>query len=982
MARALENSSVSIQSESSAQASEPLVDVRLVRTWIYWSLAWLTIFPLVGLVVSIKFHNPDFLGTEPWFTFGRLRPVHVNGVIFGAFGTSFLGMVYYLVPRLAGRPMAGMAFSRWALWGWQLFLITGSLSFLFGYNSGFEADEFEWPWNILRFAVLTIVGIQVLVTVFKRKERGFYIALWYCIAGLVWTLMTLILGNVVLPYVPMSGISNAALHGLFIHYVVGLWITPAGLTMMYYFIPLACKNPLFSHALSKWGFWTIALLYPFVGTHHYLFSPIPFHNQTISIVTSMLLIVPVWAVVTNLFGTALGRWGAVAHGTDADSYAAKFLLMGVFFYLVGCFQGSTEALRRVQEITHFTDFVISHSHFTVFATFVVAAVGSLYYVWPRVTGRMLWSSRMASWHFWLTVGGATIMLLGLTAQGFIQGSMLEFGSNFVDTVVEMKPWWITRTLAGATMDIGFLLMVINFYQTARHGAPFKETRIGEALQTHPAGEERRVISTPSGVALIAGMTYFMLAVLIQGVWPSLLPETNSPKVEDAETGLPIMATDYTPQEQRGRQVYIREGCWYCHSQYIRPVTGETSRWGPLSQAGEYDFDQPHLLSTRRIGPDLLRVGRKYADGWHAAHHWNPRNVVPDSIMPRFPWLFKPAQGDKAPELNDDGKALVAYLQKLGTDIGDWRETFTPTRLISGTAIQLSERDKQALIPKGKRVYERRCIGCHGVKGDGNGVAARFFKIKPRDFTSGIFKFRSTSGGADTLPSDQDLFITISHGLWGTPMPPWYKISDDERLAVIQYIKTFSDRWQKEPVNPPIDIPPEPPVTAASITHGKGLFMEVCFTCHGEDGKGDGAIAASLTDTWGHAVTPANYTLPAGTPGGVKLGHDGTHIFKTVMTGVGGTPMPAFAGTYTPDQVWDIVHFVQSLRVGAHVQEMRVAGLAESEVNEARRRIWDSLSQSAAEGHIDKTVVAGNGNVPQKIALAHVTAAQTQGNPPP
>jgi cbb3-type cytochrome oxidase cytochrome c subunit/cytochrome c2 len=531
------------------------------------------------------------------------------------------------------------------------------------------------------------------------------------------------------------------------------------------------------------------------------------------------------------------------------------------------------------------------------------------------------------------------------------------------------------------MDIGFMLMVINFLQTARHGEPFEETPYGEALQTRPAGEERRIISTPSGVVMIAGISYFLIAVVIQGIWPSLMPETNTPDVTDAETGLPIKATDYTPQQRRGRQVYIREGCWYCHSQYIRPVTGETSRWGPVSQAGEYVYDQPHLLSTRRIGPDLFRVGRKYADGWHAAHHWNPRNIVPDSIMPRFPWLFKKVQGDKAPELNADGKALVAYLQKLGTDIGDWRETFTSTRLIDGAAVQLSPRDKQALIPKGKRVYERRCIGCHGAKGDGKGPAARFFKTKPRDFTSGIFKFRSTSGGPNSLPSDQDLFITISHGLWGTPMPPWYKISDEERLAVIQYIKTFSDRWQKEPVNPPIAISPEPAVTAASIKRGQQHFNQICFTCHGKDGKGDGPLAASLTDTWGHAVTPANFTLPAGAPGGVKLGHDSTHIFKTIMTGVGGTPMPAFADTFKPKEVWDIVHFVQSLRVDAHVQHMQVVGLDKSNVDKARLRIWDSLSQAAAEGHIGDAVVAGNyQHAPAKVRVA--AAAPTQGKSPP
>jgi len=775
---------------------------------------------------------------------------------------------------------------------------------------------------------------------------------------------------------------------------------------MYYFTPLATKNPLFSHRLSILGFWALALFYPFVGTHHYLFSPIPYHTQTISIVTSMLLIIPVWAVITNLFGTASGRWGAIIGGRDADAYAAKFMMLATFFYLIGCFQGSTEALRRVQELTHFTDFVISHSHFTVFATFVLAAVGSMYYVWPRVTGRQLWSWKLASWHIWLTIAGTTLMLLGLAAQGFIQGSMLEYSANFVDSVVEMKPWWAVRTLAGATMDIGFVLMAINLVMTARHGAPFRapapNTLLAD-LERRPAAEEMAVYSRPSSIFLVAGIGFFFAAVVIQGILPSILPQTYNPTVISARTGQPIQVAAFTPLQDRGRQVYIREGCWYCHSQYVRPVTGEDRRWGPVSQAGEYVYDQPHLLGTRRIGPDLTRVGRKYGDVWHAAHHWNPREVVPDSIMPRFPWLFKDT-GKGAPELNDDGRALVAYLQKLGTSIGDWRETFVSTRLSAGAALlPASGESARDLLPLGKEVYFRRCVGCHGEKGDGKGPAARFLTPKPRDFTSGIFKFRSTSGGADTLPSDQDLFITVTHGLWGTAMPPWYEIPADERLAVIQFIKTFSPRWQQQTPGAAIDIPPEPPVTAASIERGRQQFATVCAACHGATGRGDGLPPDTLTDTWGNPVNPANFTLPAGVPGGVKLGHDGEHIFKTIVTGVGGTPMPPFAGAFTPEQTWDIVHFVQSLRVDAEIASLQRSGLTKPvqqasfctssvpwlhaacnkvmlpildfcsaggplpattspggyHLPDARARLWASLSDAASRQAIDPEVLRGD-----------------------
>src|SRR3569832_103304 len=387
-----------------AESAHPLVNDKLVRAWLRSALVWLTVFPLVGLLVSIKFHNPDFLGDVSWLTYGRLRPVHVNGVIFGAFSTPFLALDYYFVPHLCGRRMAAES---------------------------------------------------------------------------------------------LGGVGS----------------TPAGLAGMYYFIPVALKNPLFSHKLSLLGFWSLALLYPFLGTHHYIFSPIPYMTQTVSIVCSMLLIVPVWAVITNHWGTALGRWQAILGNKDADAYAAKFLMLAVFFYLTGCFQGSVEALRRMQELTHFNDFVIAHSHATIFGTFVVAMMGAMYYVWPRVTGNQLWSWRLASWHLWLTIIGFCVMVVGLTAQGFIEGGMFENKVNFVDEVAAMKPWWVVRTFAGASMDIGILLMVINFYKTARQRVPFREAPT-RALEAHPAGAETKGvykwIVNPSALTLGADGLFLSL----------------------------------------------------------------------------------------------------------------------------------------------------------------------------------------------------------------------------------------------------------------------------------------------------------------------------------------------------------------------------------------------------------------------------------------------------------------------------------------
>ncbi|MBI3805485.1 MAG: cbb3-type cytochrome c oxidase subunit I [Nitrospirae bacterium] len=905
-----------MEAERESRLEEPLVNNALVKRWAYATLFWLTLFPIDGVLVSIKFHNPEFLGNIAWLSFGRLRPIHVNGVIFGAFSTGFFTLVYYFVPKICGVRLYKEAWSTITFWIWNIAIALGTVSLMAGFNKGIEAGEYPVWVGVLIMIALILITIQVYGTVFRRREKRVYVALWYTMAALIWTAMNYPLGNFILPYW-VNGVNSAALHGLYIHYVVGLWITPAGLALIYYFLPSAARNPLYSHKLSLIGFWSIAFLYPFLGIHHYLYSPIAAWTQTVAIAYGVLLIIPVWTVTTNFFGTMSGKWHLLA-GRRASDYATKFFIVGAIFYFLGCFQGSVEALRRMQQLTHFSDFVIAHSHMTVFGTFILWVTGGLYYIWPRITGRELWSWRLASWHFWLTVIGFSLMAVVLTAMGFIQGAMLEYGANFVDSVAELKPWWIARTLTGVTMDIGSGLFFYNLWRSAREGvlaesvpAPQRPT-VPARAPLHSSGPLER----PSAIILLAGVAFFLLAIVIQWIVPIAFHSEYRLPVRSMN-GVEILPTDYTPQEQLGRRVYIREGCWYCHSQYIRPVTGEENRWGPVSQAGEYTYDIPHLFGTRRIGPDLTRIGRKYGDDWHIAHHWDPRQVVPDSVMPSFHWLYQGTDANGAPQLTEEGKALVAYIQKLGTQIGDWRESFHPTQLAAGSALAPNEK----VLDIGKEVYKRRCIGCHGEKGDGNGASAPFLNPKPRNFTRGFFKFRSTAG-KDSLPLDADLYQTITHGLWGTAMPPWYEISELERGAVIQYIKTFSDRWRKEAVSLPVVIPAEPAPDAAAVERGRQVFAQAgCLGCHGAEGKGDGPLAPILRDVWGNPVRPANFTLPAGAKGGVKLGHDARHLFTVVMNGVGGTPMEAFAERLTLQQIWDVVHFVQSLRQNAGEKEL-------------------------------------------------------------
>lgn len=488
------------------------------------------------------------------------------------------------------------------------------------------------------------------------------------------------------------------------------------------------------------------------------------------------------------------------------------------------------------------------------------------------------------------------------------------------------------------------------------------------------------------VALVAGILFLVLAVFVQGLLPLLEPQSRSSKVTKVvRTDLGELkwmqsdATNYTDLELLGRQVYNREGCWYCHSQYVRPVTGETRRWGPVTQAGEYAFDLPHFFSTRRIGPDLSRVGLKYSDEWHLAHFWHPRMLVPDSIMPRFAELFdgpyEPVRivTDKAgnrtlertpttealfdfssealirltpnadgllfvPERgkypliwtpNDEytGEAvtlvvntpeldgLIAYLQKLGTNRGKWRDRFEPQQL---EASLVSVPRSEEWIAHGKHVYERRCVGCHGVEGDGNGPAATFlYQDRPRAFNFGVFKFRLTPSGS--MPTDGDLLRTITRGVRGTSMPSWHMLPEKDRLAVIQYIKyeLTVDRsepgspyayFTEEPPEAPIYIDQPPPPSGTIITHGKEVWKQAkCWECHGDGGKGDGEKAAGLEDDFGYPNPPANLTA-----GQFKSGGSVKDIFRTMSTGLSGTPMPSYSDSFSEEDRWALAYYVLSL----------------------------------------------------------------------
>ncbi|UVC19206.1 cbb3-type cytochrome c oxidase subunit II [Mesorhizobium onobrychidis] len=528
------------------------------------------------------------------------------------------------------------------------------------------------------------------------------------------------------------------------------------------------------------------------------------------------------------------------------------------------------------------------------------------------------------------------------------------------------------------------------------------------------------------VTLVAGIFCFFAALITQGFLPFFEPSARTNRVTAVvrtDFGqlkwMMTQATDYTPLQKLGRDVYLREGCWYCHSQYVRPVTGETRRWGPVTESGEFAYDVPHLFGTRRIGPDLMRVGLKFSDEWHLAHFWNPRMLSPDSIMapyrglfdtPEQPvkivddgagnrtlertpvseglfdfaskeqikltpnadgLLFVPMQArGKAPVIvipneeykgdavkiaaeTKDLEGLIAYIQKLGMDRGKWRDLFEPQQL---EVTEVTFPRSSEWIAHGREVYERRCLGCHGVNGDGNGPAATFlYKQRPRSFAAAVFKFRLTK---EPLPTDGDLLRTITRGVRGTAMPAWYELPLTDRLAVIQYIKyeLAVDRsdpaepyafFIEEPPGPPLYIGKPPTVSQAILERGKEVWkIAKCWECHGQGGKGDGQKAAGLKDDLGFSILPADLTS-----GQFKSGSAVEDIFRTMTTGLSGTPMPSYRDSLPEEDRWALSYYV--LALSAYKDPLAGAPLA---IADKDRAALNELTLEA--GSPDKAYVPG------------------------
>jgi len=690
-------------------------DNQIVKLFIIATVVWGIVGMTYGLLIAFQIYLPWLNFDLQYMTFGRMRPLHTNAVIFAFVGNAIFAGVYYSLQRLTKARMFSDVLSKINFWGWQLMIVAVAITYTLGITTSKEYAEAEWPIDILITIVWVVFGANMIGTLIKRREKHMYVAIWFYIATFVTVAVLHLVNSLELPvsmfksYSVFAGVQDALVEWWYGHNAVAFFLTTPFLGLMYYYLPKAVNRPVYSYRLSILHFWSLIFLYIWAGPHHLLYSALPDWAQSLGTVFSIMLIAPSWGGMLNGLLTIRGAWDRVR-----DDPVLKFFVVAVTSYGMSTFEGPMLSLKNINALAHFTDWIPAHVHIGTLGWNGLLTFGMLYWLVPKMWNTKLYSKKMATGHFWIATLGMVTWVVPMYWSGLTQALMWkEFTPlgvlqypNFLETVLQIVPMYAIRSIGGSLYLTGALVMVYNLYKTAQQGnfianeeteAPALVKSTKEKVKSHRWIEKRpvqmAVLSTV--VILIGGLVEFI---------PTWLIKSNIPTIESVKP--------YTPLELEGRDLYIRESCNSCHSQLVRPFRSETERYGEYSKAGEYVYDHPFLWGSKRTGPDLHRVGGKYSNMWHYLHMQNPRQMSPGSLMPSYPWLLEQqldsdnistkinamrtlgvpyAEGyenqalsdlqtqamDIADDLLESGiivdsdreiVALIAYLQRLGTDI--------------------------------------------------------------------------------------------------------------------------------------------------------------------------------------------------------------------------------------------------------------------------------------------------------------------------
>ncbi|MEK6476939.1 cytochrome-c oxidase, cbb3-type subunit I [Catalinimonas sp. 4WD22] len=694
-------------------------DNAIVRMFAMATVIWGLIGMLVGLYVALELVFPQLnLGLQ-YVTFGRIRPLHTNAVIFAFVGNGTFTGLYYSLQRLLKTRMYSDLLSKINFWGWQLIILSAVLTLPFGFTSSKEYAELEWPIDIAIAVIWVIFGWNMFATILKRRERHLYVAIWFYIATFVTVAVLHLVNNFELPVTFMksyswyAGVQDALIQWWYGHNAVAFFLTTPVLGLMYYFVPKAANRPIYSYRLSIIHFWALIFIYIWAGPHHLLYNALPDWAQSLGVVFSIMLIAPSWGGMLNGLLTLRGAWDKVR-----EEPILKFFVVAITCYGMATFEGPMLSLKNVNAIAHFTDWIIAHVHIGGLGWNGFMIFGMMYYLIPRLYRTQLYSKKLANMHFWIGTLGIIFYALPLYWAGFTQSLMWkEFTQegllaypNFLETVTQIKPMYMLRAGGGTLYITGVIIMIYNMVKTISNGSLLKDEEahaapLSKNYQGHKGEHWHRRLFERRPVALLF---WSLIAILIGGLVemiPTFLIKSNVPTIASVQP--------YTPLELEGRDLYIKEGCNNCHSQMVRPFRSETERYGEYAKAGEFVYDHPFLWGSKRTGPDLLRVGGKYPDSWHYHHMLDPESMSPGSIMPPYPWMFEQdldvsnlagkieamqtlgvpypegyADGQALEDLNKQAAAiaanlkesgievkadkeiiaLIAYLQRLGTDI--------------------------------------------------------------------------------------------------------------------------------------------------------------------------------------------------------------------------------------------------------------------------------------------------------------------------
>lgn len=634
------------QSNLKSETARFFYDDDIVRKFVLATLGWCFVALLLGVIIAAQLAHWKMNFNLPWLTFGRLRPLHTNAAIFAFGGNAIFAGIYHSMQRLLKTRMYSDTLSRFHFWGWQAIIVSAAITLPLGFTIGKEYAELEWPISIAITVVWVAFAINFFGTIIKRRERHIYVAIWFYIATVITVALLHVINTIQIPvslwksYPIYAGVQDALVQWWYGHNAVAFFLTTPFLGLMYYYLPKAAEKPVYSYRLSIIHFWSLVFIYIWAGPHHLLYTALPEWAQTLGMLFSIMLWAPSWGGMINGLLTLRGAWHRVR-----TEPVLKFFVASLTFYGMATFEGPLLSIKSVSAIAHYTDWIIAHVHSGTLGWNGFITFAMIYWLVPRLWKTKLYSEKLAHIHFWLGFVGILLYIISMWVAGITQGliwkAMDDSGRllypDFLESVLKIVPLYYVRAVGGALYLVSYVVMMYNIFKTIQLAPKQIQDEQSSGASLTPSNlnnlgdQPHRILE---GIpTLFSILTLIAIGV---GTVIELVPTFLSSEYVEISPKL----KPYTGLQLHGRDIYVREGCYLCHSQMIRPIISETLRYGDYSRAEESIYDRPFQWGSKRIGPDLARVGGKYPDLWHYRHMLDPREVSPGSIMPAYPWLYR------------------------------------------------------------------------------------------------------------------------------------------------------------------------------------------------------------------------------------------------------------------------------------------------------------------------------------------------------